>query len=174
MFFVQSWQPFRFVKILSQTNSPFWSLIFFSINFCLALLVWALENIFESPQGKVFMQIFSEMLFFFPFALVGFIVFAFILYFLSVVLGGKSSFAQTLSIMGLSSYPLILLFVPILTPLSLIWWCFVLVFGFQKIHQYKFLYAIISVVVPFLLIAAIMLAVGFLKLPIDQNYLVPF
>jgi hypothetical protein len=114
------------------------------------------------------------MLFFFPFALVGFIVFAFILYFLSVVLGGKSSFAQTLSIMGLSSYPLILLFVPILTPLSLIWWCFVLVFGFQKIHQYKFLYAIISVVVPFLLIAAIMLAVGFLKLPIDQNYLVPF
>jgi hypothetical protein len=116
------------------------------------------------------MQIFSEMLFFFPFALVGFIVFAFLLYFLSVILGGKSSFSQTLSIMGLSSYPLILLFVPLLTPLSLIWWCFILVFGFQKVHQYKFTYAIISVVLPFLLIASVMMTIGFLKLPIDQKW----
>jgi hypothetical protein len=69
--------------------------------------------------------------------------------------------------MGLSSYPLILLFIPMLSTLTLIWWCFILVFSFQKVHKYSFSLAIISTVLPFLVIAALMLATGFLKFPTD-------
>jgi hypothetical protein len=128
-------------------------------------LIWALENLLETPQRKVFFQIFSEMLFFIPGALIGLILFSLGLYLLSVILGGKASFSHTFSTMGFSSFPLIVLFVPYLSPIALIWWCFLLVFAFKKIHGYRFSFAIISVVGPFLVIGAFMLATGFIKMP---------
>lgn len=160
-------RPFYLVNILSQTKSPIWGIIFFLLNFSLALMIWALENLLETPQKKVFIQAMSENVFFLPGAFVGFLILALILYVLSIIFGGKSSFSQTLSVMGLSSYPLILIFIPAASALVLIWWSALLVFSFQKINHYKFRFAVISVVFPLLILAALMMAVGFLKLPFD-------
>lgn len=126
-----------------------------------------MEKIIEAPQKKVFLQIFSEMLFFFPFALIVILLLSTLLYFFSVVLGGKGSFAQSLSVIGLSSYPIIFLFVPWLSPLVLIWWTIVLVLSFQKIHRYRMTYAVICIFFPFLIITSFMFATGFIKLPFE-------
>jgi hypothetical protein len=131
----------------------------------LALAIWTLENIIEAPQKKVFLQIFSEMLFFFPAAFIGFLFFTIALHLFAILLGGKGSFSRTLSGMGLSSYPIILLFIPFLAPLALLWWSILLVLVFQQIHRYQMTYAVICVVCPFLMISAFMFATGFIKLP---------
>lgn len=155
------------MNTVAQTKTPVWGTVFFLFNFSLALIIWALENLSETPQKKVFIQAMSENIFFLPGALGGFMGFGMIMYFLSVLLGGRSSFSQTLSVMGLSSFPLILIFIPSVSAIALFWWCALLVFCFQKINHYKFRFAVISVALPFLVLGAFMMTIGFIKLPFE-------
>jgi hypothetical protein len=148
--------------------------IFFSINFSLALLIWALENLFETPQKKVLLQALSEVIFFFIPGMVGFLLLVALLHVISVLFGSRSKFSQTLSVMGLSSFGLIAVFIPSLSAIGLLIWCTLVVFSFQQIHQYKAVFAVLIVAIPFLVLTALMLATGFLKLPFETLTLSKF
>lgn len=164
-FFLYSlFRPVYFIHLLSETNSPFWGTIFFLINFTFALGGLLIRTYLQNSNPSILFQSFSEIIFFYPLALVGFLFFSFILYILSVLLGGKTSFGQSLSAMGLSSFPLIVFFLPYLALLGIFVWATYLVFSFYKIYHYKFHLAVIGVVVPFLVVAAFMIAVGLLNL----------
>lgn len=164
-------RPFYFINTLSQTNSPVWSVVFFSINFSLALFIWALENLFETPQKKVLLQALSEVIFFFIPGLIGFLLLAAFLHVISVIFGSRAKFSQTLSVMGLSSFGLIMVFIPSLSAIGLLFWCALMVMSFQKIHQYKAIFAVLIVASPFFILTALMLVTGFLKLPFEISTL---
>lgn len=126
----------------------------------------------ENQKQQVVIQAASESLFFYPAAVVVFIGLTLMMYFLSLLMGGKGAFNKTLAVMGLSSFPLIFLFVPVLAPFGIAWWGGLLILTFQKIHSYKYRYAAISVAFPLLLLIILMLIVGFLNLAFFTNFFV--
>lgn len=136
----------------------------------MAVSVFILERWLENQKQQVFIQAASESLFFYPAAIGVFLGLALFMYFLSLILGAKGAFSKTLSVMGLSSYPLMFLFIPVLAPLGFIWWGCWLILTFHKIHSYKYRYAAISVAFPLLLLVILMLIVGFLDLSLLADF----
>jgi hypothetical protein len=134
------------------------------INFSLAISVFILERWLENQKQQVVFQAASESLFFYPAAIGVFVGLALLMYFLSLLLGGKGAFSKTLSVMGLSSFPLMFLFVPALAPLGIAWWGGLLILTFKQVHSYKYRYASLSVAFPLLLLIILMMIVGFFNL----------
>jgi hypothetical protein len=107
---------------LQKTNSPVLATGFLALNLIFATLILIIENLTETPEKRVFMQILKELIFLFPLLLVIFLLLGGSFYVLSVVAGGKSSFRQTISVLGFSSFPLIGLFLPMVSSFLLLWW----------------------------------------------------
>lgn len=164
-FFIFSlFRPVYFIQILPQTNTPFLAVLFFIFNFSLALLVFVIESYWEAPYQKVFFQALSELVFFYPLAFGVFIFLMVLFYFFALIQGGKSSFQQALTVAGLSSFPLIFVFVPVVTILAIVWWGAYLALGFQKIHRINFYKALLTVAVPLSILMVLMSVVGLLNI----------
>ena len=150
--------------MLSECYSFFWGLIFFLLNFTVVLSFLLITIYLQTGNNTVVYQTFSELIFFYPLALVSFLILAISLYICSVFLGGKAPFGQTVSVMGLSSFPLLFIFISYFSLPSLIIWGFFLAFSFQKIHHYSLQRSVLSIIFPFLVIIAFMLAMGLLNI----------
>ena len=152
------------VKTIALSNTAFIGVSFFLINFTLALgfLLW--DSFASSSGKKMIWQILFEFLFYYPVALVGFLLLALVLYFLSLVFGGKGYLKQTLSLLGLSSFPIIFLFAPLISALAIIYWSILLIFILQKVFRYRLHSAVISVLIPFSVLFVLLYVAGLLNI----------
>ena len=157
-------KPFKYVEIIS-TQRDFKKALFFGLgNICLGLLLEILLKVILTNYWVLFFPFVSEI--FFPVFLLLFflLLFGVFLYVLAKILKGKGNFKSSMSATFFSTTPLLFGFLPILQIIAILYWIFLLIISFLKIHQYSKTYAVLNIIIPVSVIILILFALGLINL----------
>lgn len=157
-------KPFNFVATIS-TLKDFKKALFFGLcNICLGLLLEIVLKVLLINRWELFFPSVSEIFFPVLFILFFLILFGVFLHLLAKILKGKGSFKSSVAATLFSTSPLILSFLPILQIAALLYWVFLLIISFLKIHQYSKTKAVVNIIVPLGGLVIALFALGLINL----------
>lgn len=162
--FISFRRPFKYAQVIT-TEKDLKKALFFALgNICLGLFLEILLKVILTNRWELFFPLVSEI--FFPVLLILFflVFFGVFLHILAKILKGKGNIKRSLIAILFSTSPLLFGFLPILQIIAFLYWIFLLIISFLKIHQYTKTRAVLNIIIPICGLIIIFFALGLINL----------
>lgn len=156
--------PSNYIEVVSTENSIKRAIFFGLSNITLGLFLEIILKVTLTNLWTLFFPFVSEMLF--PVLIILFFLISYgvLFYILAKIFGGKGSLKKSIIVTFFSTPPIIFAFLPILQTAAILYWIFLLVTGFKKIHKYSKTKAVVNIIIPICGLLLALFALGLINL----------
>ena len=152
-----------YISNIKEITNPGQIILFFITNAILISLIRFIVKISIDKNYSLIFQSISQSIFFLPFAFLWLALACIFLYLISLFLRGSLNFLDTIRAVVFATPALIFLSIPLVGPIFLVLFVYLLVLTFKNFHNYGFDKAVINVVFPALLILLILITTGIIE-----------